>query len=115
MPYKDKNKLKEYKRNHAIKNKDKYLAFRNDRRIRNKEFVLRVLRNNCCSDCGIKNPIVLEFDHICESKKKSIADLSHQGYSLKSLKDEMRKCEIVCANCHRIRTAERANYYRTIN
>jgi L-lysine 2,3-aminomutase len=62
------------------------------------------LSGKCCIDCGESDPIVLEFDHIIESEKCfNIADAIAHNYSEKSLIEEMDKCEIRCANCHRRR------------
>jgi hypothetical protein len=51
--------------------------------------------------------VVLDFDHVKGEKKKAIADMVSNYYSIKTIKEEMRKCEIRCANCHRKKTHER--------
>ena len=56
-----------------------------------------------CVDCGIKNHIVLDFDHL-RDKKYNVSRMIHDGFSWKAILKEIKKCEIVCANCHRIRT-----------
>jgi hypothetical protein len=58
-----------------------------------------------CKDCGYnENAVALEFDHVEEGTKvRSVSQLS----SLETAMAEMKKCEVVCANCHRIRTQER--------
>lgn len=63
-----------------------------------------------CADCGNRFPSVcMDFDHLPEFKK--VADIAVMtnggGYSLAEIKVEIAKCEIVCSNCHRIRTAGR--------
>lgn len=68
------------------------------------------LANKCCTDCGISNPIVLEFDHIDPTNKKHNVS-SMMGYSWSKILEEINKCDIVCANCHRIRTAKQFNWY----
>ena len=57
-------------------------------------------------DCGINNHIVLDFDHI-KDKKYNVSRMIHDGFTWASIKKEIAKCEIVCANCHRIRTYKR--------
>ena len=59
-----------------------------------------------CTDCGIKNHIVLDFDHI-RDKKYNVSRMIHDGFSWAAIKKEIAKCEVVCANCHRVRTYER--------
>lgn len=70
-------------------------------------FVYRYLETHPCVDCGEKNLLVLEFDHL-RDKDMDIADLI-TGYSLAKIKKEIEKCEVVCSNCHKIRTHTRAN------
>jgi len=77
------------------------------RRKRNKDFINRVKRTLGCFDCGEKNPIVLEFDHVCGIKRDNVSSMSKGEYSIKSIKEEIRKCNVRCANCHRKKTYER--------
>ena len=63
-----------------------------------------------CADCGEKDPVVLELDHIEPSTKDRRMDkygrtaVPWRSLSLAHLKAELAKCEVVCANCHRSRT-----------
>lgn|SRR5271166_1699337 len=59
-----------------------------------------------CADCGYKeNAVVLEFDHREPLQKRySVANM---GLSRKVFEKELAKCDVVCANCHKIRTASR--------
>ncbi len=61
-----------------------------------------------CADCGYANhPAALEFDHLPGFvKEHRIAQLAN-GAKRAKIMAEIAKCEVVCANCHRIRTAER--------
>jgi hypothetical protein len=59
-----------------------------------------------CVDCGIKNYILLDFDHLSD-KKYNVSRMIHDGFSWAAIKKEIAKCEVVCANCHRIRTHDR--------
>lgn len=78
----------------------------------NREYILELLRNSCCKDCQTKDIEVLEFDHI-RDKKYTIATIMKKGYGLDTLKEEIAKCEIVCANCHRKRSYKRqGNVYK---
>jgi hypothetical protein len=79
----------------------------------NNEFVIDYLRQHPCADCGESNSIVLEFDHL-RDKLMDVSVLSSEGYSLEKVKREIAKCDVVCANCHRRRTAKRAGSYRTL-
>jgi hypothetical protein len=60
-------------------------------------------------DCGFsgKNfPQVLEFDHLSD-KKFAIGVWSQFVLSLEKIQLEIKKCDLVCANCHRVRTVKR--------
>lgn len=113
MPYKRREDRAAAAAKHYRNNKKKIISrssARNKRqKKKNKEFVHRVKRRFSCVDCGESNPIVLEFDHVRGEKRKNIADMVVNYYSIKTIKNEMRKCDIRCANCHRIKTSERKN------
>jgi|ERR1035437_867418 hypothetical protein len=60
-----------------------------------------------CIDCGYKeHPAALEYDHLPGTiKTNMVGDLIHGSWE--RLLEEVVKCELVCANCHRVRTANR--------
>jgi hypothetical protein len=92
--------------------KNDYLAERK-RNKRKKEKLIDFLSDKCCTDCGITDSRLLEFDHIDpQTKTKAVARLLSSGYGWERLLAEINKCEIVCANCHRIRTYSRMTCYR---
>lgn len=68
------------------------------------EYTYNYLLNNPCVDCGESNPMLLEFDHL-HSKKYNISEILWQILALDTLKNEIDKCEVRCANCHRKKTA----------
>ena len=47
-------------------------------------------------------------------KVLDVSALSREGYSLNKLKQEIAKCDVVCANCHRRRTARQFEWYRVL-
>jgi isopentenyl phosphate kinase len=54
-----------------------------------------------CVDCGYKgHPSALEFDHVTGKKSKSVMAFQ----SIKRAMEEVAKCVVRCANCHRIKT-----------
>ena len=62
-----------------------------------------------CTDCGYNaHPEALEFDHLPGFDKSGNLSMAAQTvWSMKRVMEEIAKCEVVCANCHRIRTATR--------
>jgi len=79
-------------------------------RDRNRLFVDAYLRSHPCVDCGEPDIIVLEFDHVGETKTRSISVMLKHATSLATLQAEIAKCQVRCANCHRRRTAQQ--YHR---
>ncbi len=66
-----------------------------------------------CQKCGEKDVIVLEFHHINpETKFKSISELVNKNYDWDVIEKEIRKCQILCCNCHRRETAYEGNFYK---
>lgn len=62
-----------------------------------------------CVDCGLKinHPEVYDFDHLPGVEKShAVSSLVAKG-DRELIDAEIAKCEVVCANCHRIRTASR--------
>jgi hypothetical protein len=73
----------------------------------------RVKRFKGCAHCGYnKHPVALQFHHVDPSTKLyNVGEMRRSSYAQwKKIKVEMRKCIIVCANCHLIETKE--SYYR---
>lgn len=94
-------------------NRDRQLLLANQRRReyrkKRREF-LNSLKDKPCKDCGKKYPYyVMDFDHREGIEKLgNIAHLVNQNFwSYEKLLNEISKCDIVCANCHRIRTFQR--------
>ena len=81
-------------------------------RHRQRAVVRQVLTGGRCLDCSEDDMRVLEFDHVRGDKLASIAQLVATEANLIRLRNEIAKCEIVCANCHRRRTARRAGWKR---
>lgn len=74
-------------------------------------FIRRYRETHPCLDCGQEDPDLLEFDHI-GIKKRAISDLVRDAASLKVIKAELKECQVVCANCHRRRTAKQSGSWR---
>lgn len=111
MAYKNKEDQAKASRDHYLKNaakmKKRAAANRDVTRVRNKKFIAEYLDKHPCVDCGEKDPVVLDFDHVRGKKVKNVADAVNHGWSLKRIKDEIAKCEVRCANCHRRATHKR--------
>ena len=75
-------------------------------RARNRQLVRDYLAQGACLDCGTRDFAVLEFDHRDPtSKTDDVSHLVRQAVSWQRIFAEIAKCDVVCANCHRRRTA----------
>jgi CO dehydrogenase/acetyl-CoA synthase beta subunit len=116
MPYKDPEKQREASRRHYAKHRDKVIANAKEHskaaRNRIRTHINTHLKANPCVDCGETDIVVLEFDHIggAGTKHFNISDATRHGYSMKKLTEEIAKCEVRCANCHRKKTYERGGW-----
>jgi hypothetical protein len=80
-------------------------------REENKNRLLAYLLSHPCVDCGEKDPVVLEFDHIDPTKKRyEVGYLVGRRSSWKQIQEEISLCDVVCANCHKRRTAKQQNW-----
>ena len=87
-------------------NKDKYITRAKTQRVVIRQYIRDMKTLNPCTDCGIRYPYyVMDFDHLGD-KSFNIADMSNWS-SIARVRKEIAKCEPVCANCHRERTAKR--------
>lgn len=115
MPYTDKEKQKEASRRHYLLNKEKMKkrarAWTDERNAKNKEIVKQYLLAHPCVDCGEKDIIVLEFDHL-RDKVLPIAEILKNGWREERLMNEINKCEVRCANCHRRKTARQLGWVK---
>lgn len=75
------------------------------------DFIWEYKKQHACVDCGIADPRVLQFDHL-RDKLYNIADMPRLRVTLQKIIDEIAKCVIRCANCHQIKTFERAGIIR---
>lgn len=79
-----------------------------------KEYIKAYLEAHPCIDCGNSDIIVLEFDHVRGKKIRAVGNMIQQGLSIKTIQNEIDKCEVRCANCHRRVTAQRGKWYKTL-
>lgn len=94
---------KEYHRSAAKKhyqeNKEQYRVRNEAQRIERRKVVLE--SKHCgCNCCSETEPCCLEFHHLDPTQKDfAVADRSYAN--LDRLREEIRKCVVVCSNCHK--------------
>lgn len=105
-----------YRQEHYAKNKSKYVAkaknWKQDRKAILRNIVLDHFAEHPCIDCGEKDITVLEFDHVRGEKKFAISVGVHTwSVAPDVLLEEIAKCEVRCANCHRRKTSAQFGYW----
>jgi hypothetical protein len=103
-----------YKRQHYVANRQRYVAAATRRKraliAERTAFLVEYFRTHPCADCRESDPIVLEFDHVAGKEFTIAAGIRRRSWQ--AILDEIAKRDVVCANCHRRRTALRAGFAR---
>lgn len=111
MPYKDVQKRRDAVNRHYRNNKEYYKAKAKKAKASQRLSLRKLIfdfKAVPCMDCGQRYPTyVMQFDHVSGNKEFDIANAVSNGLSTKKVIEEINKCEIVCANCHSIRTHKR--------
>jgi hypothetical protein len=106
----------EYHREHYLSNRERYIAQAAEQktklRLERTRKLLEYFKSHPCVDCGESDPVVLEFDHLRDKSFAVAAKLVN--YRWERILEEIAKCEVVCANCHRRRTARRRGALRLL-
>ena len=100
-----------YFRERGDRHREQARAAKRRRQGEGRTFVRRYLEAHPCVDCGEADVAVLEFDHL-RDKEGAVSALKAAAYGSPRLAEEIAKCEVVCVNCHRRRTARRGNWWR---
>lgn len=107
--------MRKYVRNHYANNANEYKrrSFEKNKRHRKevRQFIWDYLFEHHCVDCGEKNPILLQFDHL-RDKKFTIACALRDGIGVKTVLKEIEKCEVRCVRCHTLKTARELGWYK---
>ena len=110
MPHKDAEARKEYNRQYHKKwyrkNREKVLVrmkrYNQERRKIIETWYGEYKETLSCEFCGESAKECLDFHHKDPTNKKfSVAYYSRLGVAIETLKQEIDKCTVLCANCHR--------------
>ena len=79
------------------------------RQQRRQVFLEGIKKLRGCVDCGYNlHAIALEFDHRGDDKLKAVSQMT--SHTFLKLLAEIAKCDVVCSNCHRVRTLTRKQF-----
>ena len=113
MGYKDKNKQKEYQQKHHQRTKKKKRKQQNQLKDKRQHFVLEEMqrRGGKCAKCGFSDIRALDWHHLDPDEKvNSISEMIRDRVCMDKLQVELDKCELICANCHRIEEQRLGNW-----
>jgi hypothetical protein len=105
------------KRYHADRDYYKWMHGKSRNKLRKEKAqkVYEHLRSLPCVDCGERDPVVLEFDHReAKDKTRAVCLLVTRNWSWERIYQEIQKCDVRCANCHRRKTATQFGYMRFV-
>lgn len=100
---------KHYRAN-AADQKSKSKIRRETKRDEVAKYLFSYFMENPCTDCGETNPVILEFDHRDSSEKSGTVSEMVITHSMELIEAEVAKCDVRCANCHRLKTARDFNW-----
>src|SRR6266851_6679087 len=101
MPYQDKDKAKEYQKGWYQQHKEEVIARRKKRQLEIHNWFRQYKSTLYCMDCGVSHPAVLQFHHRDRAEKSfTISKVVSRATSVKQITREMKKCEVLCVNCH---------------
>lgn len=115
MPYSTAEKRNEHQRLQVLTHPEAVYATRR----RKQAFITAYKAERGCMDCGEKDVVVLELDHrnpamkderLRDAAKKNSGRTAFISFSWEDLEAELAKCDVVCANCHRRRTARQQGW-----
>ena len=82
-----------------------YYQFKQIRKNKLRKIFVEFKKQFFCVECGESDIRVLDFDHLDPSEKSfNLGDAIRRGYSFDRIKEEVAKCQVLCANCHRKKT-----------
>ena len=99
---------KAYRTDNALELARKHKEMRQKRN----DYINKVKLEKGCAQCGYNaHPAALDFNHIHPEEK--LFSISGSYRSLEETAKEITKCEVLCANCHRIHSQENGHYTTT--
>ena len=106
-----------YGKSHYHRNRQQYRdrckKTRKKRTIINRQRWVRFLLDHPCVFCNESDIRCLDFDHIDpKTKKYSISRMLSIGVTWNVILVEIKKCRVLCANCHRKRTSKQFGYFK---
>ena len=113
MVHKCPEKRRQYKQEHHQRTKKKKRKQQNQLKDKRQHLVLEEMqrRGGKCAKCGFSDIRALDWHHLDPNDKvNSISEMVRDRVSMDKLQAELDKCELICANCHRIEEQRLGNW-----
>ena len=109
MCMRDKKQQKIKQRESYERNKAQIIQRQKERRQRIVEWIIGLKKDQPCTDCGqVYHFAAMHYDHLPGATKLgTIREMAYRYADKQKILDEIAKCELVCSNCHAVRTYER--------
>lgn len=107
MPYKDpevrRQKQRTYSKKNYEKNKKDIIQKISVKKKAHKTWFANYKKQLSCVTCGFDHPAGLDFHHVERKKSnRKVYELLRDGHTKKRILEEVDKCVVLCANCHRV-------------
>lgn len=103
MPYKNKEAQKRSQAEYYQKNKAIYQQKDRDRIERNRKWLAEYKATCKCCECPESRVACLDFHHVDPATKvMNVCEMVNNRYSIQRIQEEIAKCIVLCANCHRV-------------
>lgn len=104
----DPEAAREYQRRWREKNRAKVNAYVRKHVAKRRRLVREIKESGACADCGGKFHFsAMDFDHVEGEKVDCVGNMTRDSRPFEAILNEIEKCELVCSNCHRVRTWKR--------
>lgn len=71
------------------------------------------LAEHSCVECGEKDPLMLDFDHVRGEKRETVSVMVTACFSWEAIASEIAKCEVRCVRCHRHKIAVQLGWHQS--
>jgi transcription elongation factor Elf1 len=100
-----------------VANKERHIAAAARRKARVRDELraklAEYLRSHACVDCGESDIRCLEFDHVDpKTKRQAVSFMVLEVWAWGQIEEEIKKCVVRCANCHRRKEIATRNLWR---
>ncbi len=95
--------IRDYKSKHYVRNKTRYTDRNRETLAKRLDLIdaLCKMLGGACNVCGEDDPVVLDFHHLNPAEKEGAVKKLARTAALKTVIAEMKKCVLLCSNCHR--------------